>query len=361
MSRLFDPVRIGPIEVRNRVWLSPMCQYSVTKRDGIVTDWHLVHLGTMARGGVGLVLTESTAVLPEGRISPQDTGIWGEEHVAPWARIVDVIRAAGATPGIQLGHAGRKASTYEMESPRQGTVPAEEGGWPTVAPSAIPNGDMAVPEALDEAGIRRVIDAFRAAAERAIRAGFDVLEIHAAHGYLLHQFLSPLSNARTDSYGGSLENRARLLLEVIRAVREVATEQAVIVRYSATDWTEGGLTVDETATVVGWAAEAGSDFSDISSGGNTPDAVIPVGPGYQVPAAALIRERTGTPVAVVGMISDPIQAETILATGQADAVLVARELLRDPHFALRAAGRLRDDRLSPQRPYLRGGLPGTRG
>ncbi|WP_022881620.1 NADH:flavin oxidoreductase/NADH oxidase [Gryllotalpicola ginsengisoli] len=338
-SQLFTPLTLGPVEFRNRVFIAPMCQYSVHERDGVPTDWHLVHLGSLASGGASLVITEATAVSPEGRISPQDTGLWNDEQEAAWAHIVAFLHERGAKAGIQLAHAGRKASTYAPwgQEGRHGTVPADEGGWRPVAPSAAPYPGYDTPEALDAAGIEKVVSDFRAAAERSIRAGFDVLEVHAAHGYLLHQFLSPLSNARDDEYGGALENRARLLVRVVDAVTDaVAGRAAVFVRFSATDWTPGGWTESDTATVAGWARDAGAVFFDVSSGGNAP-AQIPVGAGYQVRFAHYVKSLAGVPTGAVGIINAAEQAEQIVASGQADAVLIAREALRDPHTPLRWA------------------------
>jgi 2,4-dienoyl-CoA reductase-like NADH-dependent reductase (Old Yellow Enzyme family) len=330
------------VTVRNRLWVSPMCQYSVEARDGVATDWHLVHLGSFARGGAGLVLTEATAVTPEGRITGWDLGLWNDDQRDGLARIVRFVHAQGALAGIQLAHAGRKASTYREWS-GDGTQPVAEGGWQTVAPSAIPFDGLAVPRGLEREELDGVVQAFVDAAVRALQAGFDVLEIHAAHGYLLHQFLSPLSNLRTDEHGGSLENRARLLLRVVRAVREVAGESVpLFVRLSATDWADGGWDLDSTVRVAELARQAGADHFDISTGGLVPGVSIPVGPGYQVPFAEAVRSRTGASVNAVGMIRSSHQAEGVLASGAADAVMIGREFLRDPHFALRAAHELEE-------------------
>jgi len=339
---LFDPITLRGVEVRNRLWVAPMCQYSVTARDGVPTDWHLVHLGSMAAGGAGLIVTEASAVSPEGRITDRDTGIWNDAQTAAWARIVDFLHAQGATAGIQLAHAGRKASTWPAwGAAEHGTVPADQGGWTAVAPSAIAFPGYAVPLAIDLAGIDAVVADFAAAARRALTAGFDVLELHAAHGYLLHQFLSPLSNLRTDEYGGSLENRARLLLRVVSAVRaEVGESVPLMVRLSATDYAPDGWSVEETAIVSGWASAAGADFFDISSGGNVTGVRIPLSPGYQVPMAEFVKEHAGVPVNAVGLITTAAQAQEIVASGAADAVMLGREFLRDPHFALRAAHQL---------------------
>ena len=333
---LFEPLTLGNVTLRNRIAISPMCEYSAV--DGVPNDWHLVHLGSRAVGGAGLVFTEATAVSPEGRISPADTGIWNETQQAAWARIAGFISAQGAVPGIQLAHAGRKAST---DTPWRGgkAVDAAHGGWTPVAPSAITFGDGDVePEALDDAGVRKVIGDFAAATSRSREAGFGLVEIHAAHGYLLHSFLSPLSNRRGDQYGGSLENRARLLREVVAAVRsEWPAPKPLVVRVSATDWVEGGWDIEQCVTLARWLKDDGVDLVDCSSGGNVPKADIPVGPGYQVPLAARIRREAGIATGAVGLITTPEQADGILQSGDADLILMARESLRDPYFPRRAA------------------------
>jgi 2,4-dienoyl-CoA reductase-like NADH-dependent reductase (Old Yellow Enzyme family) len=339
MSQLFTPVRLRGVEVRNRVWVSPMCQYSSV--DGLPNQWHLVHLGSFARGGAGLVFTEAAAVLPEGRISPQDAGIWNDEQQAAWAGIVDFLHGQGARAGIQLAHAGRKGSTL---APWEGHGPVadSDGGWQPVAPSGLAfPGLREDPRELSGGEIADVVAAFAAAARRSLAAGFDVLEIHAAHGYLLHQFLSPLSNLRADEYGGSFENRARLLLDVVDAVRSaVPQETPVLVRISATDWTDGGWTIEDSVRLSVLLREHGVDLVDVSTGGNVARAAIPVGPGYQVEFAERIRAEAGLATGAVGMITEPKQAEEIVASGSADVVLLARALLRDPHWALRAAHEL---------------------
>ncbi|GAA5204097.1 NADH:flavin oxidoreductase/NADH oxidase [Microbacterium jejuense] len=335
MTRLFAPLTLRDVTVRNRLWVSPMCQYSAV--DGVPQEWHHTHLAQFASGGAGLVVAEATAVVPEGRISPEDVGLWNDEQRDAWAPIVAAIRSRGAVAGVQLAHAGRKASTWSPFSGRRGTVPAEAGGWGTVAPSAIAFEGFADPVALDLAGIDRVVDAFAAAARRAVEAGFQVLELHAAHGYLLHQFLSPLSNHRDDEYGGPLENRARLLLRVLDAVVDAAPGVPVIVRFSATDWADDGWDADETVVVAQWAAARGADFFDISSGGLVAHQRITTGPGYQVHLAERVRREAGVPVNAVGMIDDAAQAERVLAEGHADAVMAGREWLRDPHYGLRAS------------------------
>ena len=333
---LFTPVTIGGVALRNRVVVSPMCQYSST--DGFASDWHLVHLGSRAVGGAALVIAEATAVTPDGRISPSDLGIWSDAHIEGLERCTRFIAAQGAIPGIQLGHAGRKASTRAPWEGR-GQVPIGEGGWLPVAPSAIPfrEGEL-VPHALTEAEIAGVVDAFRAAAVRAVAAGFRVLEIHGAHGYLLHQFLSPLSNDRTDRYGGSFENRTRLTREIVSAVRGAAPDGvSVWLRISATDWVPGGWDADQSVELARIVAALGVDLIDCSTGGLMPAATIPVAPGYQVEFAARIRHEGGVATGAVGLITTPAQADEIIARGDADVVLLARQLLRDPYWPLHAA------------------------
>ncbi|MBX3095054.1 MAG: NADH:flavin oxidoreductase/NADH oxidase, partial [Cryobacterium sp.] len=293
-----------------------------------------------ARGGAGLVMTEATAVVPEGRISPHDTGIWSDEQRNVWARIASFVKSQGAVAGMQLAHAGRKGSTRRPWDPPPGSVPAAEGGWQTVAPSAIAYEGLETPSALDADGIRAVIEGFRAGARRAMDAGFDLVEVHAAHGYLLHEFLSPLTNERADEYGGSLENRARLVLEIVRAVRaEVGDEVPVFVRFSGSDWADGGWDIDEAVIVAGWAREAGADFFDLSGGGLVAHQRLEPGPGYQVKYAASVH-AAGLPTSTVGLITDAAHANEIISSGQATAVMMGREFLRDPHFPLRAAEQL---------------------
>ncbi|GAA2181419.1 NADH:flavin oxidoreductase/NADH oxidase [Brooklawnia cerclae] len=346
---LFEPITLRGLEIRNRLWVPPMCQYVVEARDGVPVPWHLMHYGSLARGGAGAIIVEATGVVPEGRISANDLGLWNDAQRDGFRPVVDLVHGLGAKIGIQLAHAGRKASVYrEWGVPRSGAMSPEDGAWQTVAPSAVAFPGLAEPVALDEAGIAGVVDAFAAAARRAVDAGFDFLEIHSAHGYLLHEFLSPLSNLRTDEYGGSLENRARLLLRVVDAVRGVIEDSVPLsVRLSATEWVDGGVTVEETSQVVTWLGQHGVDLADISSGGNVAQAPIPVGPGYQVPLATAVKQATGLTVAAVGMIDEPFQAEQIVATGLADIVLVGREFLRDTSFGLHAA-----ERLKVQLPYV---------
>nr|WP_157311760.1 NADH:flavin oxidoreductase/NADH oxidase [Microbacterium sp. MAH-37] len=336
---MFSPLTLRSVTLRNRLWVSPMCMYSAV--DGVPGDWHHVHLPQFADGGAGLIVAEATAVVPEGRISPHDTGLWNDAQRDAWAPIVRSIRDRGAHAGIQLAHAGRKASTWWPWAEERGSVPASEGGWPTVAPSAIAFEGFAEPVALDSAGIDAVVTGFADAARRALDAGFEVLEVHSAHGYLLHQFLSPLSNHRDDEYGGSLENRSRLLLRVIDGVRAVAGEDIpLLVRISATDHAEGGFVPEEAAVVGGWAIEHGADLIDVSSGGLVLHQQIDLHPGYQVPLAETVRQGGRVATTAVGLITVAYQAEQVLATGAADAVFAGREWLRDPHFGLRAAHEL---------------------
>ena len=338
MASLFDSLTLRGTTFANRAWLAPMCQYSAV--DGVPTDWHLVHLGARASGGFGLLLAEATAVVPEGRITPQDTGLWGDAQVAAWRRITDFVHARGTKVGVQLAHAGRKASTFRPFSAGHGTVPAAEGGWRAVAPSALAFPGCDEPAELTTDQVAALPDAFAAAARRALAAGFDVVELHAAHGYLLHQFLSPLSNRRDDRYGGSPENRSRLLLETTAAVREVWPEdRPLFVRVSATDWLEGGLEAEGVGAVAKQLGALGVDLVDVSSGGLLP-AHVPTGPSYQVPLARTVRATSGLPVAAVGLVTDPQQAQGVLDDGSADAVLVGRVALRDPSWPLRAAHEL---------------------
>lgn len=339
MSKLFERLNLRGIEFRNRIWVSPMCQYS--SENGMPDDWHLVHLGSRAVGGAGLVIQEATAVSPEGRISPSDAGIWSDEHTAAYKRITKFIKEQGAIAGIQLAHAGRKASTGE---PWNGGVKVDEnnGGWETVAPSAIAfSDDYPMPREMSKADIEKATNDFVAAAKRSVEAGFEVIEIHAAHGYLFHEFLSPLSNKRTDEYGGSLENRIRFPLETAKKVREIVPENLpVFVRISATDWTENGWDLAQSIEFCRHLKETGIDLIDVSTGGNVLRAKIPVAPNYQVPFAAEIRKQVGIKTAAVGMITEPTQAEEILQKGEADAVLIAREFLREPYFPFLAAKEL---------------------
>ena len=332
---LLTPLTIRGVTLRNRIVMSPMCQY--VAQDGLASDWHLVHLGSRAVGGVALVITEATAVSPEGRISPGDLGIWGEQHVEPLARIARFVRAQGAVAGIQLAHAGRKAS---CDAPWKGgaVLNPDQGGWPVVGPGLIPfNDDDPLPVPLDEEGIHSIIDAFEAATKRALAAGFQVIEVHAAHGYLLHEFLSPLSNQRTDSYGGSLENRMRLTLQVAERVRcRVPDELPVFVRISATDWADGGWEIEQSVALARQLKELGVDLIDVSSGALIPKVRIPVSKGYQVQFAQRIRSEVGMLTGAVGLITEADYANEIVTGGDADLVFIARELLREPYWALKA-------------------------
>jgi 2,4-dienoyl-CoA reductase-like NADH-dependent reductase (Old Yellow Enzyme family) len=355
---LFSPYTLGALRLSNRIAVSPMCQYSST--DGFATDWHLVHLGSRAVGGAGLVMMEATAVSPEGRITPGDMGLWKDAQIAKLKQITDFVHSQGAYIGIQLAHAGRKASmTVPWEEVR--LLPPEEGGWSDVlAPSAVRFDDQyATPTALDHAGISGVVEAFGAAARRAVHAGFDAIEIHSAHGYLLHSFLSPLSNRREDEYGGSFENRIRLLLEVFDVVRrELPGKSPLLVRVSATDWAEGGWDIDQSVALAKILKAHRVDLMDISSGGLVPYAKIPAGPGFQTPFAERIRREAGMPTGAVGFITGAAQADHVIRTGQADIVLIAREFLRDPYWPLQAAAEIHQQIAWPKQ-YLRAAAAGT--
>ena len=350
--RLFAPLTLRDVTFRNRIGVSPMCQYSA--REGAATDWHLVHLGARALGGAGLILLEATAVTPEGRISPQDLGLWQEEHVGALARVVRFIREPGSVAGLQLAHAGRKASTAR---PWEGGGPLgpSAGGWaPVRGPSPLPFSDgYPTPVPLAGSDLAEVVHAFAGAAERALLAGFQVAEIHGAHGYLLHSFLSPLTNQREDEYGGSFENRTRLLREVVVAVREVwSPELPLFLRLSCTDWMEGGWSLDDSLELARLVKPLGVDLVDCSSGGLHPSAKAPAEPGYQVPFARRIRDEVGIPTAAVGLITEPVQADDIIRAEHADLVLLGRQSLREPHWPLRAAGELGQGVEWPA-PYLR--------
>jgi 2,4-dienoyl-CoA reductase-like NADH-dependent reductase (Old Yellow Enzyme family) len=358
MAHLFDPLPIRDVVLANRIVVSPMCQYS--SADGFANEWHFVHLASRAVGGAGLVFTEASAVLPEARISPQDLGIWSDDHIELLARIVRFIHDQGSVAGMQLAHAGRKASTRRPWA-GSGTVPENEGGWKkVVAPSPIPFAERySMPQALSTEGIQEIVDAFAQAAGRASQAGFRVIEIHAAHGYLIHEFLSPLSNRRDDRYGGSFENRTRILCEIVSAVRSVWPARApLFVRISATDWVEGGWDIEQSIELARQLKPLGVDLIDCSSGGNVPHAKIPMGPGYQTPFAERIRREAGISAGAVGMITAPVQADHIIGTGQADVVILAREFLRDPYWPLRAARELGRTTAWPAQ-YLRAAPEGS--
>lgn len=358
MPRLFDPLTIRSLTFPNRLFVSPMCQYS--SQDGFANDWHLVHLGSRAVGGAGLVLTEATAITPAGRISPEDLGIWKDEHIEPLARIVSFIKAQGGIAGVQLAHAGRKASTDKPWS-GGGAVGPDRGGWQPIAPGDIPFTDTyPVPRAMSDADIAATIDAFVAAAQRSLAAGFEVIELHAAHGYLLHEFLSPLSNPRTDDYGGSFDNRIRFTVDTVRAIRTVWPERLpLFLRLSATDWAAGGWDIEQSIELGRRVKPLGVDLIDCSSGGNVPGASIPLGPGYQTLFAERIRREADILTGAVGLITEATQADHIVCSGQADAVFVAREFLRDPYFPLRAAREL-DQNITWPSQYARAGSKGVK-
>jgi 2,4-dienoyl-CoA reductase-like NADH-dependent reductase (Old Yellow Enzyme family) len=355
---LFSEFRLRDIALANRIGVSPMCQYSSI--DGFANDWHFAHLAARAIGGAGLVFTEAAAVTPEGRISPEDLGVWSEEHFEPLARIARFVGSQGGVAGVQLAHAGRKASSYRPWS-GHGAVQETNGGWRTVAPSAIAFSETySTPEELSIAGVASVTRAFVTATARAHAAGFRAIEIHAAHGYLLHEFLSPLSNKRTDVYGGSFDNRTRFLRECVEGVRNTLPEPSILfVRISATDWTEGGWDLEQSVELARRLRGLGVDVIDCSSGGNVGRAEIPVGPGYQVPFSETIKREAGVATAAVGLITDPAQADQIIRNGQADIVLLAREMLRDPYWPLRAARELGQP-ISWPAQYLRAGPAGAK-
>jgi len=342
MSHLFNPLKIRGVELKNRILVSPMCQYSST--DGFANEWHLVHLGSRAVGGAAAIISEATAVSPEGRISIADLGLWKDEHIACLKTITDFIKGQGSVPGIQLAHAGRKAG-YAAPWNGERLLPASEGGWETFAPSALAFSEEAsLPSAMTLRGIEKVRRDFTEAAKRAVKAGFVIMEIHAAHGYLLHEFLSPLSNRRTDAYGGSFENRIRLLTEVAEGIRKkIPEDYPLFVRISSTDWVDGGWTPAESTELAKVLKKIGTDVMDCSSGGNIPGVSIKIEPGYQVRFAEAIRKEAGILTGAVGLITTAAQAESILYNGQADLVIMARELLRDPYFPLHAAIELGED------------------
>jgi 2,4-dienoyl-CoA reductase-like NADH-dependent reductase (Old Yellow Enzyme family) len=359
MAHLFEPLKLRDVVLTNRIGIPPMCQYSAV--DGIAGDWHFVHYGSRAIGGAAMMIIEATAVAPAGRISPGDLGIWDDRQVEPLARIVRFAQEQGCVAAIQLAHAGRKAGVG-LGWQAQRTLDESEGGWNVVAPSAVSFGEgYAVPHELDADGIRQVIAGFAAAARRALEAGFRMAEIHAAHGYLLHQFLSPLSNRRSDSYGGSFENRTRLVREVIAAVRaEWPDRLPLIIRLSATDWVDGGWNADETVELCRALKALGVDLVDVSSAGLVPTAIIPVGPGFQTEFAERVRREAGIATAAVGLITSPAQADHIVRTGQADMVLLGREILRNPYWPLSAAQALGQSAAWPMQ-YLRAAPAGSRG
>lgn len=359
MAKLFEPIKVRELEIRNRVFIPAMCQYSCENQDGVIGDWHLVHLGARAVGGAGMIIAEASGVTPEGRISPWCPGIWNYEQVAAWARVNNFIHSQGAKSAIQLAHAGRKGSIYRDWSGK-GPVPLELGGWQTVSSTDIAFEGYETPRELTTDEVRELVNDFAKAAKNAVLASFDAVEIHAAHGYLIHQFLSPITNRRADEYGGSLENRARILLEIVKAVRaEVGDILPIFVRFSATDYREDGWDVEQTIQVAKWCAEAGADLFDISSGGLITGVNIPTGPGYQVPLAEQVAKGVTQPVGAVGQITEALQAEKILQDGGVDIILVGRASLRDPHWALRAAHELNVDLDYWPAQYYRGKFPKT--
>jgi 2,4-dienoyl-CoA reductase-like NADH-dependent reductase (Old Yellow Enzyme family) len=358
MSSLFDPLTLRGLTIPNRLFLAPMCQYQCENRDGVPGAWHLVHYGARAAGGFGLVIAEATGVSPEGRITPWCCGLWNDEQGEAWRPIVEFGHSQGAAMAVQLQHAGRKGSTYrEFGTEKTGSVSVPDGGWETIGPTDVPFPGLTAPRAATEADLAQVVADFAAAAQRADAAGFDAVEIHAAHGYLIFQFLSPLTNTRTDGYGGDLAGRARLLLEVLDAVRAVwPAEKPILVRLSASEWTEGGFDVADAQAVSRLLVEHGADLIDVSSGGNVL-AKIPSAPGYQVPLAHEVR-KAGVPVSVAGRITEPAQAQAILDAGDADAVSLARVALREPSWPLRAAAELDADAMARYPDsYLRGRWP----
>jgi len=352
MPHLFEPITIHGITLRNRIGVSPMCMYSYT--DGFSNDWQVIHLGARAAGGAGLVIAEATAVEPRGRITPHDVGIWSDDHIEPLRRVTRVIKENGAVPGIQIAHAGRKASSRRPWDAGKPILPDEPSGWQGIGPSPIAySEDYAVPHELSVSEIHNVQDAFRAAAQRALAAGFEWLELHAAHGYLIHSFYSPVSNQRTDEYGGSFENRIRFLMETVHAVRPIwPLRLPLTIRISGTDWVEGGWSVEESIELARHLKAEGVDLVDCSSGGGVAHATVPVGPGYQVPISEAVRHGADILTATVGMITAPAQADEIIRNGRADVVLLGREMLRDPYWALHAAQVLKQPAPVPPQ-YLR--------
>jgi 2,4-dienoyl-CoA reductase-like NADH-dependent reductase (Old Yellow Enzyme family) len=352
MSKLFSPIKIRGIELKNRIAVSPMCQYSSV--NGLPHDWHLVHLGSRAIGGAGLVFTEATSISPDGRISPDDAGIWNDDQMNAYKTITSFIKSQNSVPGIQLAHAGRKASTYSPWKGK-GEVNIKDGGWQTIAPSPISFAkNFPDPKEMDENEIRIIVEQFSKAAERSIEAGFEIIELHFAHGYLVHEFYSPISNKRKDSYGGSLEKRCRLAIEISESVRKTIPKNTpLFVRISSTDWVEGGWDIEQSVQLAKWLKEVGVDLIDCSSGGNVMNAKIPLSPGYQIPFAERIKSEAKILTGGVGLITQAEQAEEIIKSEKADIVLLAREMLRDPNFALHAAKKLNVDLEDFPKQYLR--------
>lgn len=357
MAKLFEPIKIRDLEIRNRIFIPAMCQYSCDNQDGVVNEWHLVHLGARATGGAGMIIAEASGVVPEGRITPWCPGIWNYEQVAAWARVNEFIHSQGAKSAIQLAHAGRKGSTYR-DWDGGGSVSIEKGGWQTVSATSEAFDGYEPPRELSTDEVHDLVQDFAKAAKNAVLAGFDAIEIHAAHGYLIHQFLSPITNKRDDEFGGSLENRARILLEILKSIRsEVGDQMPIFVRFSATDYREDGWDVEQTTEVAKWCAALGADLFDISSGGLITGVRIPTGPGYQLPLAEHVAKGISQPVAAVGQITDPLQAEEILNGGEVDVILVGRASLRDPYWALRAAHELDVEIDYWPKQYLRAVFP----
>lgn len=354
MTKLFSPIKVRGITAKNRAWIAPMCMYSCEAKDGVVTPFHLVHYGERALGGAGLIIVEATAVRADGRITPWCTGIWSQEQVEAWKPVTAFMKSNGSVPAIQLAHAGRKASTHRDGS---GSLTLADGGWQTVSATNEAFDGFFAPHQLETTELRGIVEAFVSSANNAIEAGFEALEIHAAHGYLMHQFLSPISNHREDEYGGSLENRARLLVETVIGIRAaVGDDVPLFIRFSATDYREGGWDEAQTAQVAKWCADAGADLFDISSGGLITGVTIPSGPGYQVPLSEFVAERVDEPVTAVGQITEPKQAEEILQRGEVEVIMIGRAALRDPHWPLRAAVELGVDVTWPVQ-YQRGKFP----
>lgn len=356
MTKLFEPITVRGLTARNRIWIAPMCQYSCENKDGIANTWHMVHLGSRAIGGAGVIICEATSVSPEGRISPWDTGIWNEDQVLAWQPINKFIKEHGALSAIQLAHAGRKASIFRAWS-GDGAMTETDGGWQPVSATAEAFPEYNTPHELSTDEVYQMIDSWVSAAERSVRAGFDMVEIHAAHGYLVHQFLSPLTNQRSDEFGGSAENRARFLVEMVKRMRAVIGEMPILIRFSATDYQEGGFTVADCAEVARWCYEAGADLFDISSGGIIAGVKIPVGPGYQVPLSKELAEELEAPVTTVGLITSSEQAERILQETEIDVIMIGRLSLRDPYWPLRAAHELGVEIDYWPNQYVRGTYP----
>jgi len=357
MAKLFEPITVRGATARNRIWIAPMCQYSCEKQDGVPNNWHLVHLGSRAVGGAAVIIAEATAIRPDGRISPWDTGIWNDEQVEAWKPINDFIRAHGALSAIQLAHAGRKASIYRSWT-GDGAVPTDVGGWQPVSSTSEPFPEYNTPHKLTTGEVYELIDQWVEAAVRSVAAGFDMIEIHAAHGYLVHQFLSPLTNQRSDEFGGSPENRARFLVEMTKRMRAAIGDQhPILIRFSATDYHPDGFTVEQCAEVAKWCHEAGADLFDISSGGLITGVKIPIGPGYQVPLSKQMADASEVPVSAVGLITEAAQAEQILQETDIEVIMIARASLRDPYWPLRAAHELDVDVDYWPNQYLRGKFP----